>query len=208
MKRLFCCLTAAVLMLGATACAVVAPVVPDESPEIIANATEAPENTPNPDEAIVFNDSVLEGWVREAMKKPTGDSTAADALLVTDLDMQQQGVDPDQPYIHNLDALKYFTNLTYLGLGFAVQNEQDPTAPIDISPLAGMTKLTSLQLGGLVIDDISIVLLLPDLISLTLFEGYKLSDISPLAGLSSAFKSGQSLTASLPSAMASVSRLG
>jgi len=94
-----------------------------------------------------------------------------------------QGVDPDQPYIHNLDALKYFTNLTYLGLGFAVQNEQDPTAPIDISPLAGMTKLTSLQLGGLVIDDISIVANMPDLMSLTLFGGNKLVDITPLAGL-------------------------
>ena len=188
MKRLLCCLMAAVLMLGATACAAVAPMAPDESPEIVATATDAPQSTeaatPTTDGAIVFNDDVLEGWVREAMGKPTGDITAADALNVTELDMQQQGVDPDQPYIHNLDALKYFTNLTYLGLGFAVQNEQDPTTPIDISPLAGMTKLTSLQLGGLVIDDISIVKNMPDLISLTLFEGYKLSDISPLAGLS------------------------
>lgn len=184
MKRLFCCLTAAVLLLGATACAVAAPVVPDESPEVIATATDAPQSTPNPDEVIVFNDSVLEGWVREAMKKPTGDITVADALLVTELDLQQQGVDPDQPYIHNLDALKYFTDLTYLGLGFAVQNEQDPTAPIDISPLAGMTKLTSLQLGGLVIDDISVVANMPDLESLTLFGGNTLVDISPLAGLS------------------------
>ena len=184
MKRLLCCLMAAVLMLGAMACAVSAPIMPDTSPEVIATATDAPQSTSNPDEVIVFNDSVLEGWVREAMNKPTGDITAADALNVTELDMQQQGVDPSQPYIHNLDALKYFTNLTYLGLGFAMQNEQDPTAPIDISPLAGMTKLTSLQLGGLVIDDISIVANMPDLESLTLFEGYKLADISPLAGLS------------------------
>ena len=184
MKRLLCCLMAAVLMLGATACAVSVPVVPDASPEVIATATDAPQSTANPDEVIVFNDDVLEGWVREAMNKPTGDITAADALNVAELDMQQQGVDPNQPHIHNLDALKYFTNLTYLGLGFAVQNEQDPAAPIDISPLAGMTKLTSLQLGGLVIDDISIIKNMPDLISLTLFEGYKLSDISPLAGLS------------------------
>lgn len=188
MKRLLCCLMAAVLMLGATACAAVAPVAPDESPEIVATATDAPQSTeaatPTTDGAIVFNDDVLEGWVREAMGKPTGDITAADALNVTELDMQQQGVDPDQPYIHNLDALKYFTNLTYLGLGFAVQNEQDPTAPIDISPLAGMTKLTSLQLGGLVIADISVVANMPDLESLTLFGGNKITDISPLAGLS------------------------
>ena len=183
MKRIFCCLMAAVLMLGATACAMVAPAEPDVTPEIVTTATDVPQSTSAPDEVIVFNDDVLEGLVREALDKPTGDITAADALNVTDLDFQMQGVDPDQPYIHNLDALKYFTNLTYLGLGFAVQNEQDPAAPIDISPLAGMTKLTSLQLGGLVIDDISIVANMPDLMSLTLFGGNKLVDITPLAGL-------------------------
>ena len=183
MKRLLCCLMAAVLLLGTASCAMVAPVVPDASPEIDATPTEVPQSTqPDASEVIVFNDTVLEGWVREALNKSTGDITAADALNVTELDMQQQGVDPDQPYIHNLDALKYFTNLTYLGLGFAVKNAQDPTAPIDISPLAGMTKLTSLQLGGLVIDDISVVANMPDLESLTFFGGNKLVDISPVAG--------------------------
>ena len=184
MKRLLCCLMAAVLLLGTASCAMVAPAVPDVTPEIVTTATEVPQNAQtDASEVIVFNDDVLEGWVREAMNKPTGDITVADALNVTELDMQQQGVDPDQPYIHNLDALKYFTNLTYLGLGFAVQNAQDPTAPIDISPLAGMTKLTSLQLGGLVVDDISVVANMPDLESLTFFGGNKLVDISPLSGL-------------------------
>ena len=74
-------------------------------------------------------------------------------------------------------------NLTYLGLGYAVQNEQDPAAHVDISPLAGLTKLTSLQMGGVVIDDLSAVSGLQNLISLTVFNGEQALDLTPLAGL-------------------------
>lgn len=189
MKKLVCCLTAALLMLGTTACA--APQMAEEpqpTPQAVAVETSAPDASAVPTAAdattgqvIAFGDDVLESLVRESMKRPTGDITIADAEAVTELEMQQQGVDPNQPYIHNLDALKYFKNLTYLGLGYAVLNADDPTAPIDISPLAGMTKLESLQLGGLVIDDLSIVANMPNLMSLTVFGGKRLTDISPLA---------------------------
>ena len=185
MKKLVCCLVAVVFLLGLAACAAVGDLpAPEITPQIVAAETSAPSVGEAPaQEVIVFNDAVLEGLVREAMRKPEGDITVADALGVTELDMQMQGVDPDQPYIHNLDALRYFTNLTYLGLGYAVRNTDDTTAPIDISPLAGMTKLESLQLGGLVIDDLSIVANMPNLKSLTVFGGKRLSDLSPLGGL-------------------------
>ena len=191
MKRLTCCLLAAVFTLGAVACAAPQDQSAQETtPEIVVAQTEAPEaaGTSEPAEApgnevIVFNDDVLESLVRESMKRPTGDITVADAEAVTELEMQMQGVDPNQPYVHNLDALKYFTNLTYLGLGYAVLNADDPAAPIDISPLAGMTKLESLQLGGLVIDDLSIVANMPNLMSLTVFGGKRLTDVRPLANL-------------------------
>lgn len=188
MKKLVCCLTAALLMLGTAACA--APQTAEEpqpTPEAIAvetgasDASAAPTAAASTDQVIDFGDDVLEALVREAMNRPTGDITVADAEAVTDLDMQQQGVDPNQPYIHNLDALKYFKNLTYLGLGYAVQNADDPSAPIDISSFAGMTKLESLQLGGLVIDDLSVVANMPNLMSLTVFGGKRLTDISALA---------------------------
>ena len=188
MKKLVCCLTAALLILGTAACA--APQTAEEpqpTPEAIAVETGAPDASAAPatvatnDQVIDFGDAVLEALVREAMNRPTGDITVADAEAVTDLDMQQQGVDPNQPYIHNLDALKYFKNLTYLGLGYAVQNADDPSAPIDISSFAGMTKLESLQLGGLVIDDLSVVANMPNLMSLTVFGGKRLTDISALA---------------------------
>ncbi len=188
MKKLVCCLTAAILMFGTAACA--APQTAEEpqpTPEAIAVETGAPDASAAPtaaatnDQVIEFGDDVLDTLVREAMNRPTGDITVADAEAVTELDMQQQGVDPNQPYIHNLDALKYFKNLTYLGLGYAVQNADDPSAPIDISSFAGMTKLESLQLGGLVIDDLSVVANMPNLMSLTVFGGKRLTDISALA---------------------------
>ncbi len=185
MKKLVCCLTAALLMLGTAACAAPqeAVIQPQPTPEVIAADTNAPEASASPaDQVIDFEDDVLEALVREAMKRPTGDITVADAEAAAELEMQQQGVDPNQPYIHNLDALKYFKNLTYLGLGFAVLNADDPTAPIDISPLAGMTKMESLQLGGLVIDDLSVVANMPNLKYFTVFGGKRLTDISPLAG--------------------------
>lgn len=182
MKRVFCCLMAVLVLFGAVGCAAsVAPVVPDATAtQAPATATQTPEN-----EVIVFDDDALEAYVRAAIDKLEGDITVADAQAVTELELSQQGVDKNQPYIHNLTALKYFTNLTYLGLGYAVQNASDPTAPVDISPLADLTKLESLQMGGVVIDDLSAIANLKSLISLTVFNGEQALDLSPLAGLTS-----------------------
>ena len=173
MKRVFCCLMAVLVLFVAVGCAAsIAPVTPDESTQAPTATTPAPTAaTPAPNDVIVFDDDALETYVRAAIGKPEGDITVADAQAVTELELSQMGVDKNQPYIHNLTALKYFTNLTYLGLGYAVQNADDPTAPVDISPLAGLTKLESLQMGGLVIDDLSAVANLKSLISLTVFNG-------------------------------------
>ena len=178
-KRIVCCLTAALALVGMVGCAAsVAPVVPDDVSPDSGVTTQTPS-----DEVIVFDDDALEAYVRDVIGKPEGDITIADAQAVTELELSQMGVDKDQPYIHNLTALKYFTNLTYLGLGYAVQNADDPMAPIDISPLAGLTKLESLQMGGLVIDDLTAVANLKNLISLTVFNGEQALDLAPLAGL-------------------------
>jgi len=185
MKRLLCCLMAAVLLFGAVGCA--AGVVPTDAETTLQPAvtqSDAPSASEAPaTDAIVFDDDALEAYVRAAIGKPEGDITVADAEKVTELELSQMGVEKNQPYIHNLTALQYFTNLTYLGLGYVVQNADDPTAPVDISPLAGLTKLESLQMGGVVIDDLSAVSNMKNLISLTVFNGEQALDLTPLAQL-------------------------
>jgi len=168
---------AAVLLFGAIGCAAsVAPVTPDEvAPDAAV--------TQSPSDVVVFDDAALEASIREALGKPEGDVTRADAETLTELELSQLGPDKNEPYIHSLNALQYFTNLTYLGLGYAVQNAQDPQAPIDLSVIANLKKLESLQMAGVVVDELSPVANLDRLISLTLYNGDQPLDLSPLSGL-------------------------
>jgi hypothetical protein len=193
MKRILAGLAAVALACALGGCSAVKTDTPTEATPQIFEQSEASNESGEPvseattaagTDAIVFEDDVLEGLVRDALGIPQGEITAADAAAVTELDFQMQGVDPDQPYIHNLDALRYFVNLTYLGLGYAVQNAEDPADAVDISPLAGLTKLESLQLGGIVINNLGPVTDMKNLMSLTVFGGKQLSDLSPLSGLS------------------------
>jgi len=177
LKRAICCLMAAVLLFGTVGCAAsVAPVTPDDvAPD--ASVTQSPSDV------VVFDDAALEASIREALCKPEGDITRADAETLTELELSQLGVEKDQPIIHSLSALQYFTNLTYLGLGFAVQNAQDPQAPIDLSVIANLTNLESLQMAGVVVDDLSPLAKLDRLMSLTLYNGDQPLDLTPLSGL-------------------------
>lgn len=181
-KRIVFIATALFAALCLTACAAgseSADVQPAETTE--AEITEAePEAV---DGVIVFNDDMLENLVREAMNKPDGDILVSDAQAVTELDFQIYNPEPDRQTIHNLDALQYFTNLTYLGLGSAVTNEADPNAAVDLSALSGLTKLESLQIGGVVLEDVSALSTLTNLKSLTIWGDGLLSDISPLSDL-------------------------
>lgn len=168
---------AAVLLFGTVGCAAsVAPVTPDDvAPD--ASVTQVPSDV------VVFDDAALEASIREALGKPDGEITRADAETLTELELSQLGVEKDQPIIYSLSALQYFTNLTYLGLGFAVQNAQDPQAPIDLSVIANLTNLESLQMAGVVVNDLSPLAKLDRLMSLTLYNGDQPLDLTPLANL-------------------------
>ena len=80
----------------------------------------------------------------------------------------------DSHSISDISPITGLTNLTSLGLG---HNQIS-----DISPIAGLTNLTSLGLAGNRISDISSVAGLTNLTELDL-GGNSISDISPLAGL-------------------------
>ena len=92
-------------------------------------------------EVIAFGDALLEERVRAGMNRPEGTITAAQARTVTHLDLSASdpGV-PDREKIKDIGALAYFHGLRFLYL--------DWNDISDIAPLAGLTKLEALFLGG------------------------------------------------------------
>jgi len=139
-------------------------------------ATAEPEAAEAAD-VVVFADPVLEARIREAMDKPDGDITVAEAEAVTELELDTD-FSPDEPeegtVIKDLSGIEYFINLETLSLQFH--------AVTDITPLAGLTNLHSLGLGGNPVADITPLSGLTELWSLTLFN-CQAEDYSPLANL-------------------------
>lgn len=132
----------------------------------------------DPSLVITFPDPVMEMKVRKALNIPQGDITAGDAAKVTRLDIgnEWQPQIPPEVQVRDLAGIEHFISLRELHANF--------NAIGDISPLAGLTELTSLDLGGNAFSDISPLAGLARLESLTLF-GNRIGDISPLAGLTS-----------------------
>ena len=134
-------------------------------------------------EAVTFNDAVagdavnipdpnLRAAIETALGKASGATiTAAEMATLTEFSAPNSN-------IRVLAGLEFATHLTVLDLGF--------NSVSDISPVAGLTNLTSLNLGarnlGNSLSDISPVAGLTNLTRLYLHRN-SLSDISPVAGL-------------------------
>lgn len=168
MKKLTILLLIGLLIAGLTSC---------------SGADKEAEMDTDPDTVIQFNDEVLESMIRTAMDKPEGDILVSDALLITEFDFRMDGNDWSKPRINNLDALKYFTNLTYLDLSWAVLNKENSFEDVDISALSALTNMESLQLACVNISDISALEGMTNLSGLSVWGGFRLEDISALASL-------------------------
>ena len=123
-------------------------------------------------------DPNLRGVIEQNLgKAPGGIITVADMASLTELEAPNT-------YITDLTGLEHTTNLTKLDLGDALEGGflTNSNSISDISPLAGLTNLTTLDLWGNSISDISIVAGLNNLTELNLALN-SISDISPLAGL-------------------------
>jgi|GEM_PF-1428842 len=146
----------------------------------------------NPDAVVSFNDPGLEIAMREALKIPAGEITAADMARLTEFSC----------LTGDITGLEYATNLKKLTLlansqlrdisalaGMSKLRELSISPPAasgwgnlsDISPLAGLTGLERLELFGN-FEDISTLANLVNLRELNLSSG-RISDISALAGL-------------------------
>ena len=129
-------------------------------------------------DAIKFTDPVLERRIRENIGRPEGDITVAEAKMVTVLNLEmEEGSSGER--IHDISALKYFSNLTELKLDWALSNNGEP---MDISPLSNLNKLKVLSLKSCEVMDISPLAGLTALESIEL-QLNRIEDISPLAGL-------------------------
>lgn len=133
---------------------------------------------PTPETVVVFNDTVLEEKIREAMGKSEGDITLIEAEAVTLLDLSMEGGVP-LPRIKDISSLKYFTNITSLNLAWALDSQN---GVVDISVLAGLTKLEALYINSNGIEDISALSGLTNMKDLKMF-GNSITDISALSGM-------------------------
>ena len=181
MKRSLSALLLLCLLLALSACApqTAAPAAEASAPVQTAVPAPTPVLTPDPATPVVFADPVLEEHVRAAMDRPDGDITLADALTVTRLDLSMDGNDWSAPRIRDLEGLQAFSNLTFLGLNWALYNDRQG---VDLTPLAGLTKLEGLYLCCDEIYDISPLAGLVNMRDLWIW-GCSLTDIRALSGM-------------------------
>lgn len=132
----------------------------------------------NPDEVIAIDDPVLKEMLQKALGV-SGDITIGAALGITELSLEMDGNDWSIPRITSLNGLQYFKNLRWLNLGWAFNGGE---TQVDLSPLAGLTKLDTLQLHCDSLNDISAIAGLTNMRNLWIW-GNNIYDISMLAGM-------------------------
>ncbi|MPN10469.1 Internalin-A [bioreactor metagenome] len=142
--------------------------------------TEAPATEPTAEPVVVFTDAVLEAKVREAMGKPEGDITLAEAEVVTELILNMDGSDWAPPRIASVSDLAQFPNQKTLELNWALCNGDEA---IDLSPLSGLTKLERLFVCCDNISDLSALAGMTKMKELWIWGNGSISDISALAGM-------------------------
>jgi internalin A len=126
-------------------------------------------------------DPVLNGALRKALGKATGDITVQDMEGLSELDASVWGRGGGGPIrsLKGLEPAKNLTSLNLAGLCFGCIPAIELT---DFAPLAGLTNLTTLDLGQNQLTDYSFLSGLTSLTSLYLDQNY-LSNFSFLSGL-------------------------
>ena len=126
---------------------------------------------------VTFADPALEAMVRDAMDKPSGDITVAEAKAVASLDLAyaewQKYVSEKEP-IRSIAGLEHFTNLESLDLS--------GNAITDLTPLSALTSLKALVLSGCAAEDYTPLASLTNLRVLVLKHS-TIADLSPLLTL-------------------------
>ncbi|MCI0541747.1 MAG: hypothetical protein L0Z50_41650 [Verrucomicrobiales bacterium] len=101
-------------------------------------------------QAVDIPDSGLRDAIRQALGKSTGDITVADMQSLTTLDASRSTRGADAPLIGTLEGLQAAGNLTvvYLwGTSGGWGSSQPNLETGDLRPMAGLTNLSTLDLG-------------------------------------------------------------
>jgi Leucine-rich repeat (LRR) protein len=148
-------------------------------------------------QVVEIPDASLRDAIRTALGKPTGDISVADMESLTTLDASLSARGGyTAPFIASLEGLQTARNLTSLDLSGGGAPQGGTVANVStsaLSPLAGLTNLTTLFLGGNQLTNLTFLAGLTSLTSLDLsgrylrgggtFANVSTSDLSPLAGL-------------------------
>lgn len=124
-------------------------------------------SVPGDNEPIFIADPRLEQAIRDSLRKQEGQLTKADVSDIRKFYQAAHGVE-------SLEGMQHFINLEEFQITYG--------QIIDLSPLAGLTKLKRLMLWDQQIDDLSPLANLTNLERIIVFNN-QISDISPLAGL-------------------------
>lgn len=153
---------------------------------LVGCAAPAVTSTPSPSPSaaetpsvVMFADAVLEAKVREAMGKPEGGITVAEAEAVTSLNLafaEWQKYISEKAPISSLAGLESFTSLESLDLsGNTITN---------ITPLSALTHLKALILTGCTAEDYTPLANLTNL-SVLMLDHSTIADPTPLLALTS-----------------------
>lgn len=179
MKKHVCAVLICALIFGIAGCGGTGGEASPTSAAETPRPTEAAPAEAAGNEPIVFADAAFEDKVREVLGKAEGDITAAEAAAVTELDLQMPGNDWSIPRIADLSDLQYFPNLISLNLSWALAGD----GGVDLSPLAGLTKLEGLAIACTNVQGIEPLAALTNLKDLQCWGLWSITDVSPLAGL-------------------------
>ncbi len=122
-------------------------------------------------QVVDIPDAGLRDAIRTALGKPTGDITVADMESLTELDASRDARGADAPLINSFEGLQTAGNLTRLDLhGSGVIVLFRNLGSGDLTPLAGLTNLTTLDLA---VNQLTNLTLPADLTSLTMLWLYQ-----------------------------------
>jgi hypothetical protein len=169
MKKILLALLALLLLASSVACG------RQTSTEQLPTLTPTVTATTN---VVAFADPALEAIVRDAMGKPNGDITVAEAKAVASLSLAyaewQKYVSEKEP-ISSIAGLENFTNLESLDLS--------GNAITDLTPLSALTNLKALILTGCTAEDYTPLASLTNL-RVLLLDHSTIADPTPLLALS------------------------